>query len=100
MSLPPDAAPYQSTAIFTQDTIPKGLLKAHTTKVMTWGLIHVVEGRLASRPSKSQRGSSRRAPGRLWATASMVQPKNPRLFGKVAARLPHRQLPLINAQAP
>lgn len=32
-------------------TVPKGILKAHTTKQGPWALIHVLEGRLAYRIS-------------------------------------------------
>lgn len=49
MDLPPNVRPYRRTDIFTETTIPKGLLRAHTTKEGAWALIHVVEGRLAYR---------------------------------------------------
>ena len=48
-SLPAGAQPYRRTPEFTEATVPPGLLKAHTTKEGTWGLIHVLEGRLAYR---------------------------------------------------
>jgi tellurite resistance-related uncharacterized protein len=47
--LPPAARPYKRTAEFTEATVPAALLKAHSTKAGTWGLIHVLEGRLAYR---------------------------------------------------
>lgn len=31
---------------FTKDTIPKGLLKEHNTKLGTWGVINVLKGQL------------------------------------------------------
>ena len=49
MPLPPDAAPYNKTAVFTETSVPAGLLRAHATKADVWGLIHVLEGRLAYR---------------------------------------------------
>ena len=49
MPLPRDVQPYRRTDVFTEATVPKGLLKAHTTKAGVWGLIHVLEGRLAYR---------------------------------------------------
>ena len=49
MTLPADARPYKRTEVFTEATVPAGLLKAHTTKPGTWGLIHVLEGRLGYR---------------------------------------------------
>lgn len=41
---------YKRTPIFTQDTIPKGLLKHHTTRMGTWGKIHVLQGKLLYSP--------------------------------------------------
>jgi tellurite resistance-related uncharacterized protein len=49
MSLPPGLAPYRRTDLFTEATVPPGLLKAHSTKDGVWGLIHVEAGRLAYR---------------------------------------------------
>lgn len=45
-SLPADVTAYKRTPVFTQDTVPAGLLKDHTTKEGTWALIRVEEGRL------------------------------------------------------
>lgn len=49
MNLPHGLQAYRRTADFTEATVPKALLTAHTTKDGTWGLIHVLEGRLAYR---------------------------------------------------
>jgi tellurite resistance-related uncharacterized protein len=49
VSLPEDVRPYRRTDVFTQATVPAGLLRAHTTKEGAWALIHVLEGRLAYR---------------------------------------------------
>jgi len=57
MSLPPGAAPYRRTDIFTESTVPAGLLKAHSTKAGTWGLIHVLEGQLAYRIEDPRRAA-------------------------------------------
>jgi len=46
-ALPPDAEKYSETDVFTQDTIPMGLLKDHQTSSRTWGLIVVTEGTLS-----------------------------------------------------
>ncbi len=35
--LPPNVTAYKKTPIFTQETIPKGLLHRHTTKEGSWG---------------------------------------------------------------
>lgn len=49
MPLPGDVRAYHRTAVFTGTTVPAGLLRAHNTKAGVWGLIHVLEGRLAYR---------------------------------------------------
>ncbi len=48
-SIPDHCQPYKKTPVFTQDTIPAGLLKAHQTKAGTWGKIVIMEGKLAYR---------------------------------------------------
>lgn len=53
--LPAGVAPYRRTAVFTETTIPPGLLKAHTTKQGAWALIHVIEGSLAYRITDPRR---------------------------------------------
>lgn len=40
------AAPYRSTPVFDQETLPAGLRANHSTKAGVWGLIRVIEGRL------------------------------------------------------
>lgn len=55
MSLPPDVAPYSRTPEFTEATVPAGLLRAHSTKAGAWGMIHVIEGRLAYRITDPKR---------------------------------------------
>ena len=45
--LPESVSAYKRTPTFTEDSVPKGLLKAHQTKVGTWGKIVVLEGHLA-----------------------------------------------------
>lgn len=39
-------APYRSTPIFDQDSLPAGLRRDHRTKAGTWGVIRVLEGAL------------------------------------------------------
>lgn len=56
--LSPDLVPYRRTAEFTESTVPAGLLRAHTTKAGAWGLIHVLEGRLAYRVTDPRRPAS------------------------------------------
>ncbi|WP_038249384.1 DUF3565 domain-containing protein [Ghiorsea bivora] len=50
LEFPEGLKEYKRTPVFTQDTIPKGLLKHHTTKLGTWGKIHVLEGKLLYNP--------------------------------------------------
>ena len=58
MSLPQDVQPYRKTDVFTQATVPAGLLRAHTTKEGAWALIHVLKGRLAYRIKDPRRPAS------------------------------------------
>nr|WP_314444061.1 DUF1971 domain-containing protein [uncultured Sphingomonas sp.] len=57
--LPSGLEAYKRTPVFTEETVPAGLLKDHSTKGGTWGLIHVEEGCLRyfvtdqARPSSS-----------------------------------------------
>lgn len=48
-ALPDGLEPYRRTPTFTEETVPAGLLRAHTTKEGAWALIHVEAGRLAYR---------------------------------------------------
>ena len=47
--LPLGCEAYRSTPVFTEATVPPGLLRSHRTAPGTWGLIHVLEGRLLYR---------------------------------------------------
>ena len=44
--LPSGLKPGRRTPSFTDETVPDGLARDHTTKAGTWGVIHVEEGRL------------------------------------------------------
>jgi len=46
LEFPEGLTAYKKTPEFTETTIPKGLLNNHTTKLGTWGLIHVLDGSL------------------------------------------------------
>jgi tellurite resistance-related uncharacterized protein len=39
-------APYRSTPVFDQDSLPSALRGRHATKAGVWGLIRVLEGKL------------------------------------------------------
>lgn len=58
MSLPPGLAFQRRTDVFTEETAPPGLLRAHSTKALTWGLIHVLEGNLVYRITDPRRPPS------------------------------------------
>lgn len=45
-TLPDTVSAYKRTPEFNQDTVPKGLLKAHQTKIGVWGKIIVLKGEL------------------------------------------------------
>jgi tellurite methyltransferase len=47
--IPAGYAPYRRTALFTNDSIPKGLRSRHNTKKSVWGKIHVQSGSLRYR---------------------------------------------------
>jgi len=40
------SAPYRSTPVFDETSLPAALRKEHTTKAGVWGVIRVIEGRL------------------------------------------------------
>ena len=46
IELPPELLSYKRTPTFTEDTVPAGLLRDHSTKEGMWGLIRVEEKRL------------------------------------------------------
>ena len=47
--LPGNVSPYKRTPDFTETSVPKSLLKSHSTKAGTWGKIVVLEGSLIYR---------------------------------------------------
>lgn len=48
-SLPADVVAYKRTPEFEASTVPAGLLRSHSTKAGTWGVIVVMEGALTYR---------------------------------------------------
>ena len=44
--LPAGIAAYKRTPVFTEKTVPKGLLNDHNTKTGVWGQIHIESGTL------------------------------------------------------
>ncbi|MCV0382630.1 MAG: DUF1971 domain-containing protein [Erythrobacter sp.] len=53
--LPDGLEPYSRTASFTEETLPAGLRKDHTTKAGSWGLIRVEQGVLRYRVTDQRR---------------------------------------------
>ena len=47
--MPEDVKEYKRTSIFTEETVPAGLLKDHQTRAGTWARIHILEGKLLYR---------------------------------------------------
>lgn len=44
--LPANVNPYKKTRVFTEETIPEGLLKNHQTLPEVWGKIVILRGKL------------------------------------------------------
>jgi tellurite resistance-related uncharacterized protein len=53
--LPDDVVLYRQTPVFTEMTIPSGLLGDHRTKDGIWGMIRILEGSLAYRICDARR---------------------------------------------
>lgn len=45
-SIPDNVSAYKKTPLFTEDTVPQGLLNDHNTKAGVWGKIVVTSGEL------------------------------------------------------
>lgn len=85
--LPAQVRPYSRTAEFTETTVPPALLRDHTTKVGTWGMIHVLSGELVYRITDPRRAKSEvlltpeAAPGVVEPTIlHAVEPRGPVRF--------------------
>lgn len=46
IGIPENVCAYKKTPLFTQETVPKGLLADHNTKAGVWGKLHVLKGKL------------------------------------------------------
>jgi tellurite resistance-related uncharacterized protein len=57
-ALPEGLESYRHTETFNEATVPAGLLKDHTTKAGTWGVIHVLAGRQRYRITDPRRKPS------------------------------------------
>jgi tellurite resistance-related uncharacterized protein len=94
VTLPAGALPYRRTTVFDEGTVPPGLLKAHRTKDGAWGLIKVLEGKLAYRITDPARPPEERVlePGTPGIVEPMVlhevEPLGPVLFYVEFHKLP------------
>ena len=61
--LPASVEAYRKTPIFTETSIPEALLRDHSTKAGTWGLIQVISGELVLHLAGSET-PERLTPGR------------------------------------
>jgi len=73
--IPSGAREYKRTAVFTEASLPSGLLSEHRTKANTWGRIVVTEGRLD------------------YHVRGRVQALYPGKIGIVEPEIPHRVMP-------
>lgn len=85
--LPPGLEAYRRTNTFSEQSVPAGLLKAHSTKAGIWGLIHVSEGELLYTVEDERRTRSERRlragsqPGVVEPTIlHSIKPLGPVLF--------------------
>lgn len=53
--LPDGLEAYRRTPEFSEASVPKGLLRSHSTKAGVWGLIRVLEGQLLYQVTDSRR---------------------------------------------
>jgi tellurite resistance-related uncharacterized protein len=55
--------PYRSTPVFTNDTLPEGLRRAHSTKADVWGLLKVLKGTIRYVTEETGECQTVQAPG-------------------------------------
>ncbi|MBM4244868.1 MAG: DUF1971 domain-containing protein [Deltaproteobacteria bacterium] len=63
-TLPVNSVPYKRTDVFTDSSVPSGLLRAHSTKPGAWGKIVALEGTLTYRILEPVMEEVRLSPGR------------------------------------
>ncbi len=71
--LPSGISAYKRTPHFTQESIPPGLLSAHSTKPGIWGLIVIVEGELLYRILEPNLEEIRLSPRRFGVVEPTVR---------------------------
>ncbi|WP_062270174.1 DUF1971 domain-containing protein [Endozoicomonas arenosclerae] len=65
-TLPDHVAAYKQTPVFSQDSIPAGLLKTHRTKQGVWGLLQVLEGTVIFCPEQEGAEKIKLSSGEQW----------------------------------
>jgi len=63
MEFPQGLREYKRTPVFTESTLPQALLRDHSTKAGTWGLIHVLAGHVRYTVNKPEQHSLALQPG-------------------------------------
>jgi tellurite resistance-related uncharacterized protein len=58
--LPAGLEAYRRTPEFSEESVPEGLLRDHSTKAGVWGLIRIVEGQLLYRVTDRRRAPTER----------------------------------------
>lgn len=76
---PAPDAPYRSTPVFDETTLPDGLRRDHSTRAGVWGVIRLIEGRLVLHYEDADTSSVELSPG---------------VFGLVRPQQIHRVEPL------
>lgn len=61
--LPPGLEAYSRSSDFTPDNLPAKLQSAHSTKAGTWGLLHVLEGKVRYQLEPPHQGEQLAAAG-------------------------------------
>ena len=74
----PTLAPYKSTSVFDENTLPASFRREHRTKPCVWGIIRVLEGRLRYKVLEP-------------ASETILDPSHP---GLVSPDVPHLVEPL------
>jgi hemoglobin len=72
-TLPPGFAAYGRSPDFTPDNLPEKLKAAHSTKAGTWGLLHVLEGKVVYRLEPPRSGKRIAAAGESVVIESEVR---------------------------
>ena len=85
LELPEGLVAYKQTAVFTEETLPAGLRRAHTTKAGVWGWIEVLEGAVDYVVSAPVSATFRLSAGPAWPLTAASPPWR----GVVAPEHPH-----------